>query len=81
MMINPADIFKIKQGWDRFRENHPKFPLFARAVMQNGIEEDSVIEIAVVTPDGKRMETNMKVTASDLEFFEMIKGVATGEEA
>lgn len=30
---------KIKSGMDRFRANHPKFPLFLRAVSQDALVE------------------------------------------
>ena len=30
---------KIKSGMDRFRANHPKFPLFLRAVSQDAGRE------------------------------------------
>ena len=32
---------KIKSGMDRFRANHPKFPLFLRAVSQDALVEVS----------------------------------------
>ena len=32
---------KIKSGMDRFRANHPKFPLFLRAVSQDALVEGS----------------------------------------
>ena len=43
---------KIKSGMDRFRANHPKFPLFLRAVSQDALVEGSIIEINVTTPEG-----------------------------
>ena len=30
---------KIKSGMDRFRANHPKFPMFLRAVSQDALVE------------------------------------------
>jgi len=66
-------IFKIKQAWDTFRANHPKFPGFLSAVKRSGIEEGSVIAISITDPSGKVVETNIKVTRSDLELFESLK--------
>ncbi len=78
-MINPAKLFKLKSLWDRFVKNHPKFPQFMNAVQSNGINEGSVIEIIVTTPDGKNISTNVKITASDKEMFaelaELTKGM------
>mgnify|MGYP000040174541 CR=1 FL=1 len=36
---------KIKSGMDRFRANHPKFPMFLRAVSQDALVEGTIIEI------------------------------------
>jgi hypothetical protein len=68
-MINPAKLFKMKSLWERFVENHPRFPQFMNAVQSTGIQEGSVIEIIVTTPEGKNISTNVKVTASDKEMF------------
>lgn len=70
-----AMIQKIKSGLDRFRVNHPKFPLFLNAVSQNAIMEGSVIEISVTTPDGKNYCTNLKVKAEDMEFLNSLKNM------
>jgi hypothetical protein len=78
-MINPAKLFKMKSLWERFVENHPKFPQFMNAVQSNGINEGSVIEITVTTPDGKNISTNVRITATDKEMFaelaELTKGM------
>lgn len=68
-MINPAKLMKIKSSWDKFTQNHPKFPQFISAVQSNGIEEGSVIEINITTVEGKTMSTNVKITASDKEML------------
>ncbi len=72
-MMNPAALFKIKGAWDTFARNHPKFPMFVQAVSQAGITEGTIIEVSVTSTDGRKMETNVKLTASDLELFEMLK--------
>ena len=38
---------KIKSGMNRFRANHPKFPMFLRAVSQDALVEGTIIEINV----------------------------------
>ncbi len=70
-----AMMKKIKTGVDRFRANHPKFPMFLNAVSQNAIMEGSVIEINVTTPDGKNYCTNLKVKAEDMEFLNSLKSM------
>lgn len=73
MDINSA--MKAKQAWDSFTMNHPKFPAFLNAMRNRGVHEGDVVAVSVTGPDGKTMETNIKVTAGDLELFEMLKGM------
>lgn len=64
---------KIKSGMDRFRANHPKFPMFLRAVSQDALVEGTIIEINVTTPEGKNYCTNVKLKADDMELFVRLK--------
>ncbi len=68
-------IFKLKGAWDTFTRNHPKFPMFLAAMKNTGIREGSVIAVSITDPEGKTIDTNIKVTASDLELFEMLKNM------
>ena len=70
-----AMIQQLKSGMDRFRANHPKFPMFLQAVSQNALVEGSVIEINVTTPEGKNYCSNIKVTADDLALIETLKNM------
>ncbi len=74
-MGNMGAVMAMMGAWNKFRSNHPKFPAFLKAVQQKGIREDSIIEIAITTPEGEKIETNLKVTASDLELFESLKNM------
>ena len=53
---NPAALFQIMNLWSRFQKNHPKFPKFLSAVVQNGIREGSIIEIKVTTAEGESFD-------------------------
>ena len=64
---------KLAQGWNTFRKNHPKFPEFLKALKKSGIREGTIVRIAVDQPDGGRIETNVKIQASDLALFEELK--------
>ena len=75
MAFNPAAIFKAKKSWDTFCRNHPRFPAFLQAVQASGIQEGTVIEVTVTTPEGKNMTTNVRITASDLQAVEDLKGI------
>ncbi|MHB8127027.1 MAG: hypothetical protein ACYDEJ_15585 [Desulfitobacteriaceae bacterium] len=68
-MFNPSKIMKLKNSWDTFTQNHPKFPGFINAVQKNGLEEGTIIEINVTTADGKPLSSNIKLTQSDIEMI------------
>ena len=71
--MNPTMLFKMKGMWDKFTANHPKFPMFLRAVQQKGIQEGTILAMSVTTPSGEKFETNIKLTASDMALFEELK--------
>ena len=71
--MNPTMLFKMKGMWDKFTANHPKFPMFLRAVQQKGIQEGTILAMSVTTPPGEKIETNIKLTASDMALFEELK--------
>ena len=68
-----AMIQKLKGCMDRFRMNHPKFPLFLNTVSQDALIEGAVVEITVTTPHGKNYCSNLKLKQEDLEFIECLK--------
>lgn len=72
-MMNPAMLLKLKGAWDKFANNHPKFPMFIKAASQQAIEEGSMIEIAITTKDGKKIDTNLVIKAEDMELLESLK--------
>lgn len=74
-MMDFTAIAKAKQALDTFNANHPKFIPFLNAASQKAIKEGSIIEIAVTGPDGEKIETNLKVTRSDIELIEMLKNL------
>lgn len=67
-----AAIQKAKEAADRFRANHPKFPAFINAVSKNALQNGTLIEITVTTPDGTRYESNLKLNNEDMELVEML---------
>lgn len=78
MAMNPAMLFKIKGAWEKFVQNHPKFPLFLRAASTSGIGEGYIIEVKITDTDGKAICTNVKLTESDMELIGMIKDMSSG---
>lgn len=73
MNMNPMKLLQLQESWNRFKNNHPKFPLFVDAVTKEGIKEGTVIEITITTPEGRNYNSNLKVTADDLELIEKLK--------
>ena len=71
--MNISAIWKLKGAWEKFTSNHPKFPLFLDAMQRKGISEGTVIAISFTDTEGKTIETNIKVTASDIELYESLK--------
>lgn len=72
-----AMLQKIKGCMDRFRANHPKFPLFINAVSQEAMKEGTVIEITVTTPEGKNYCSNIKLQADDMELIDCLRSLKT----
>lgn len=73
MAINPMQLLKIKGMWDQFTQRHPKFPAFLKAMSQGAITEGSVLEISVVTADGRKISSNLKITAEDMALIQELK--------
>ena len=71
--MNIAAALKLKGAWEQFTREHPKFPMFLDAVQRKGIQEGTVIAISFTDPEGQTIETNIKVTASDIQLYETLK--------
>ncbi|MBO7338585.1 MAG: hypothetical protein J6U66_00795 [Lachnospiraceae bacterium] len=74
-MVDFGNMMKFVGAWNSFKENHPKFPAFCKAVAQKGLKEDTVIEIVVTTPENERIETSLKVKASDLDLLKSLGAI------
>ena len=66
--MNLGNLMQLKNSWSTFTQNHPKFPKFLQAA-STAVKEDTLIEIKITTAEGKVIETNLKVKASDIELF------------
>lgn len=72
-MFDLGSLMKIKGAWDTFTRNHPKFMPFMQAVGREAIGDGTIIEVKVISPEGKEFNTNMKLTQSDLDLFAQIR--------
>lgn len=68
-------MMKMRQAWETFLQNHPKFPVFANAVREKGICEGTQIKVELTYPDGQEMKIALKVKQSDLEMVELMKSI------
>lgn len=59
----------LKQSWDTFKRNHPKFPDFLKAVKKRGICEGTEVLISVTYPDGQNLKAGLKLKQSDIELL------------
>ena len=71
-MINPMKLMKMKNAWSRFAAHHPKFPLFLNAIVRKGIQEGTIFEFKVTSPDGQELVTNMRLSSEDIELWKEI---------
>lgn len=70
--MNPMALMQIKGLIDKFKNNHPKVPMFFTAAAKS-IGEGSIIEISVISPEGRKINTNMRVMEEDLELIQQLK--------
>lgn len=73
--MNPMDYMKFAGMWQQFTSRHPKFAAFLQAMMQNKVQEGTIFEVSVKTPDGQNICTNLKITAEDMALFQELKNM------
>jgi hypothetical protein len=71
--MNPMLLMQMQQRFTQFQQDHPKVMPFFRAVGDNAVQEGTVFAIKVTTPDGRTLESNIKLTANDIETINMLK--------
>ena len=71
-MMNPKMLMQMKSLLTKFRQNHPKVPMFFSAASR-AINEGSVIEISLTTAEGKELCT----TQDDLEMVRTLAEMAS----
>lgn len=73
-MINPAAILTIKKQWHEFSGRHPKFVAFLHTIKSKGLAENTVIDLKVTLPNGEVYQSNLKLTAEDVEAIKNFVG-------
>ncbi|WP_051689325.1 hypothetical protein [Butyrivibrio sp. AE2032] len=72
MNMNPMILMQMQQRMQTFQQDHPKFLPFLNAVKDNALQEGTVFAMKVTTPEGKTLESNIKLTANDIETIRMM---------
>lgn len=75
-MFNPNMIFLIKNMWERFQRNHPKFPRFLQVVGSECLQAGTVIEISVTRADGENITSNIKLNEEDMELIAAMRDLS-----
>ena len=77
--MNPLKMLKMKSAWDKFQRNHPKFLGFFNAARAMGIQEDTVLELKMISPSGQELVTNLKVRQEEIELFHELQELIKSE--
>lgn len=77
--MNPLKLLQMKASWEQFKLRHPKFPAFITSVMNGAISEGSIVEISITTADGRTINSNLKVTAEDIQMVDNLKELMSGQ--
>ena len=72
MNMNPMMLMQMQQRIQTFQQDHPKVMPFITAIKDTALMEGTVIAMKVTTPDGKTIESNIKLTANDIETIRMM---------
>lgn len=72
--MNPMALLQLKPLFEQFRDRHPKFVQFFGCAGQS-LGENALVEISVTDPEGKKIVTNMKITAEDLELYQNLQSL------
>ncbi len=71
MAFNPRMIGLMKDRLDLFTQSHPKFVAFLQNIGSQGLQEGTIVELKVISPDGKEKITNIRLNRDDIETIEM----------
>lgn len=72
MNLNPMMLMQLQQRIQTFQQDHPKFLPFMTAIKNNALEEGTVFAMKVTTPEGKTIESNIRLTTNDIETIRMM---------
>ena len=71
--MNPMALMKLKGELTALAERHPKFAKFVSYLADQNLPVDTVLEVGIKTPEGKRIHANLKLDAEDLKLIQTLK--------
>lgn len=74
--MNPVKLMKARAALSQFEKRHPKVRRFLDSVSKDALQEGTVVEISVTTPQGKNYITNIKVTQEDIDLYREARGMS-----
>ena len=72
MAINPKVLFKLKERFNVFKQDHPKIMPFFRTLNEKALVEGTILEIKATTPEGKDYSANIRLNTNDIETIRML---------
>lgn len=73
--MNPVKLLQLKAAWERFKNNHPKFPKFLSTVYRNHLKEGTLIEFKVTSPDGEEISANLRIKEDDMALMQELSSL------
>ena len=74
--MNPMSLLQLQQRFQIFQQEHPKIIAFFKAIGNDSMQKGTIIAVKVTTPDGKEIESNIKITANDITTFQQMMEIA-----
>ncbi|SDB69764.1 MULTISPECIES: hypothetical protein [unclassified Butyrivibrio] len=69
MNINPMAIMELQQKFNTFKAEHPRVFPFFNAVKDSSLQEGTIFDMKITTPDGASKQCNIKLTQNDIDLF------------
>ena len=66
---NPLLPAEAQQKFITFRQEHPRVIPFFSAVKDDALQEGTICDMKITTPDGVAKQCNIKLTQNDIEMF------------
>lgn len=80
MGFNPIKMMQARTAITQFEKRHPRVRDFLESVSADALQEGTVVEVSVTTPQGKNYITNIRVTKEDIELFQNARRISRSRQ-